>query len=163
MGLSFEDFLNKNIFEPLQLNNSRVINLLSKTDNFENKTKWFFLNKDLSTSRFDGVSGDGSVFVSISDYYIWFKALINYTLVSKNTWKEAISPAILNDGSESLYGFGWQQDTEENLIYHSGAWLGARTLVYINLKTKSVIAIFDSSSNDHYPNRILAHAKELNL
>ncbi|MGL1891602.1 MAG: beta-lactamase family protein [Spirochaetaceae bacterium] len=148
-GLSFEDFLKKGIFEPLNMKNSSVVNLLSKDNVLPNRTKGFIGDLDNSYHWADGVSGDGSVFLSIEDFLLWENAIRENSIISESSWSEAISPVTLNNGKTSYYGFGWFLSEDSSFIEHGGSWLGARTYIKMDLKNRGLIVVLDSSSNDY--------------
>ena len=56
---------------------------------------------------FDGVVGDGNVYSTAEDLYLWDQALYTEKLVKKATFQEAITPGKLNNGEATKYGFGW--------------------------------------------------------
>lgn len=149
-GQSFEDFMHNAIFEPLQMNNSDVWNLLSdpNSSRLPNRTESFIGETGLPHSYLDGIAGDGGVFASIEDLLKWDQALYSEQLVSQQLIKKAFTPATLNNGSTSDYGYGWIVDQQDNNQYvmHSGGWLGARTMLIRNLTNKTLLVILDSSS-----------------
>lgn len=146
-GISFEEFLRREIFQPLKMKNSSVVNLLSDKNVLQNRTRGFNGKLDISNHWFDGVSGDGGVFVSIEDFLIWGKSLRENEIISKSTWIEAISPAILNSGEKSFYGFGWFLSEDNSFISHGGGWLGARTYIFMDIKNNGLIVVLASTSN----------------
>lgn len=149
-GKSFEEFMQTELFDKLQMKNTRVWNLVSKTKDFPNKTTSFenVLGKitELKPSVLDGVAGDGSVFSSIDDFVIWNQFWYKNTLISEETKKEAFTKPILNDGNESNYGFGWII-INENSHWHNGSWLGAKTIIIRNEKLKNCIVVLDNSDS----------------
>ena len=74
----------------------------------------------------DGIYGSGSIYSTVGDMALYDEALYGDTLVSQKTYKEALKPAVLNDGSKEAYGFGLEFAKWNNTAYvaHSGAWLG---------------------------------------
>lgn len=147
---SFEEFLQTELFDKLKMKNTRVWNLVSKTKDFENKTSSFenILGElvPLSPGILDGIAGDGAVFSSVEDFIIWNQFWYKNDLLSENTMKEAFVKPILNDGTESNYGFGW---VVLNPVAHShnGSWLGARTSIVRNTKLKNCMVILDNSAS----------------
>lgn len=148
-GLSFEDFMKQELFNPLEMHNTRVWNLKSAEATFENKADDFRnfkgATKGLTPSFLDGVAGDGAVFSSALDLLKWDQFWYENKLLSPENLKEAFKEPTLNDGTKSDYGFGWVV-TEEG-PWHNGAWLGANTMIWRDTKTKTCVAILDNSSN----------------
>lgn len=146
-GLTFESFLKNEIFEPLKMKNSSVFNLLSNNDVLPNRTRGFIGDLDNSYSPANGVSGDGSVYLSIEDFLLWTEALREHSIISESSWKEALSPAILNNSEKSYYGFGWLLSADNSFIEHSGEWLSSRSYIKMDLINYGLIVVLDSSSN----------------
>lgn len=149
-GKSFEEFMQTELFDKLNLKNTRVWNLVSADATFDNKTSSFdnVLGEitELKPDVLDGVAGDGGVFSSINDFIIWNQFWYDTDLLSEETKKEAFKKPILNNGKESDYGFGWII-TKNNAHWHNGSWLGARTLFVRNENLKNCMVILDNSSS----------------
>lgn len=60
---------------------------------------------------------------------------------------EAFKVTVLNDGTTSNYGFGWNA-TPNGGAWHNGSWLGARTMIAINRTSKNGLVILDNSSSE---------------
>lgn len=147
---SFEKFMQEELFDLLQMKNTRVWNLVSKDKDFDNKTSSFsyFMGSPnkLTPGVLDGVAGDGSVFSSLDDFIIWNQFWSKNDLLSKETMAEAFKRPTLEDGKQSFYGFGWIV-TNGVGVWHNGSWLGARTLIARNEATKNCIVVLDNSSS----------------
>ena len=67
--------------------------------------------------------GPGRVSSTSEDLLKWDRALYSKKLVKPETLRQAFSPAKLNDGSSSPYGFGWEIEKSPKLgriVCHSG-------------------------------------------
>ena len=148
-GQSFETYMRTALFEPLGLSHTRVWNLLSKDDSFEGKTADFQnfkgRTKELKPSFIDGVAGDGAVFSSVSDMFVWDQFWYENDLLSEETLREAWIEPQLSSGKTSDYGFGWI--ITQDGMWHNGAWLGANTLIVRNTDSRSCLVLLDNSSN----------------
>ena len=147
---SFENFMKKELFEKLKMDNTRVWNLASnnlkfktKIDSYENVLGNI---KELKPSVLDGVAGDGAVFSSINDFVVWNQFWYKNNLLSEKIMKEAFVKPVLNNGKESDYGFGWII-TNNKAHWHNGYWLGARTIIIRNEILKNCMVILDNSSS----------------
>ena len=66
----------------------------------------------------DNLSGSGSIYSSVEDQYLYDQALYTDELVKQSTLEEAFQPAVLNDGSESKYGFEWELGSVQGRSAH---------------------------------------------
>jgi CubicO group peptidase (beta-lactamase class C family) len=150
-GVSFEQFMKGNFFDPLDMKNTRVWNLMSEESMFPNKTESIEFSDSsieiVSPTWLDGVSGDGGIFSSLSDMLIWDKFWSENTILLPETMYEALQPITLLDGTISNYGFGWNINEEE--MSHTGSWLSARTYIYRNRKTNECLVVLDNSASTH--------------
>jgi CubicO group peptidase (beta-lactamase class C family) len=67
--------------------------------------------------------GPGRISSTAADLLKWDKALYKNKLVSAATLAQAFTPATLNNGSKSDYGFGWDIDTDPvlgRIVKHNG-------------------------------------------
>ncbi|WP_299680398.1 serine hydrolase domain-containing protein [uncultured Dokdonia sp.] len=150
-GQSFENYMQEAIFDPLDMKNTRVWNLLSATKSFPNKTLGFEKQGDqyipMYPTFIDGVSGDGGVFASLEDFVIWDAAWYGTgtTLLSQEKIQEAFKAPMLTNNTLSEYGFGWS--LQGDVMQHSGGWLAARTYIYRNTASKTCLVILDNSAN----------------
>ena len=143
-GHSFEDYMQAAVFDPLEMENSRVWNLVS-TRAFPQRAggfKWKRKRKSktpLEPTKLDGVAGDGGVFSTINDLENWDRFWSDDRLISKELKTIAMTP------ETGDYAFGWIR--EDNSVWHNGSWLGARTYFRRNLKTGDLIILLENSSN----------------
>ncbi|MEM6632012.1 MAG: serine hydrolase domain-containing protein [Bacteroidota bacterium] len=148
-GLSFEEFMRVELFEPLGMENTRVWNLLSEEATFDHKADDFknFNGRasQLKPSFIDGVAGDGAVFCSAKDMLIWDSFWYENPFIGQASLEEAFKKPQLNDGKTSNYGFGWVLTKEG--MWHNGAWLGARTIISRDTANKTCWVVLDNSSN----------------
>ena len=146
---SFEDFIQENIFNPLNMTHSRVINLLSNPNSLSSRVYGQDDGELNDLNNLDGVTGDGSVYSSASDLIHWHKALLEYKLLPKEKQLQAFQPAKLNDGTLSYYGFGWILDKEKPTIkmWHTGGWVGFSTVIWRDVSTDSVLILLSSDTS----------------
>jgi len=145
-GMSFSEFMEKNIFQPLGMSDSFVFDKV--TAHTKSRAKAYSKFYDLSD--YDGFTvGDGGIFSTVEDLFKWDKALYTGKLVSQSTLSKAFSPAILNDGTQSPYGFGWMLKNEngEQIVYHTGGSGGFRTFIERQLNHHNAIIILTNSEN----------------
>jgi CubicO group peptidase (beta-lactamase class C family) len=155
-GLTFADFLHQEISLSLGMNDTDVFNLQSDPNDGQLPYRTVGINggQNVTMSYLDGIAGDGAVFSSIADLLKWDQALTNNQLISEETKTQAFTAAVLNDGSNTEYGYGWFiSDTDNNqYVAHSGGWLAARTFISRNLTTGSLMVILDNSGTEEMGN-----------
>ena len=151
-GESFESFMNRELFEKLNMQDSRVWNLVTKNPEFKNKTGSYRTDNgkitELPPGVFDGISGDGGIFCSLNDFVIWNDFWDENELLSQETISEAFKKSTFNNGKENTYTFGWNV-TDNGGAWHNGSWLGARTLIARNGNLKNCIVVLDNSASVH--------------
>ena len=167
-GITYSEFLDKNIFKPLGMKNTRVYNTRrSKGEKINNyaygyvysdNLKKFALPDSLPDYQYviylDAITGDGTVNTTISDLAIWDKALRENKLVQKSTLDKAFSPYKLKDGKESKYGYGQfivSDDKNERLVHHGGSWPGYLTFILHFIDRQTTIIVL---SNNEYENTV---------
>ncbi len=148
-GVSFAKFIQKNIFEPLGMENSFSFCRPNKPP--KKVVQGFQMNdedemEDYSYNFFDGIVGDGNVFCSAEDLVIYANALINGELVSKKTLKKAFTSGKIADGEETSYGFGWETESE-TFVSHTGCWEAYNTYLGLDLENNYVFVVLDSGDN----------------
>ncbi len=130
-GLSFQDFVRKNIFEPANMTKSTVITYPSEIENrAASYSAWpFFENIDYNSCN--ALYGEGGIYSSLDDTEGWIKALDNDELISPKMKEKVFTPAITNSGDTLDYGYGWEFDNfyKHKMISHSGGWLGFNTII----------------------------------
>jgi CubicO group peptidase (beta-lactamase class C family) len=96
--------------------------------------------------------GPGRVSSTAADLLLWDNALNSKTFVSPVALSEAFKPMVLNDGSVSYYGFGWDirlDSTYGRIVWHNGSNPGYSTQLIRYLDRKKTLIIL---SNNAYGN-----------
>ena len=165
-GASFPAFLKTNIFDPLGMTSTIVsdqIKAPSPNRAISYKVSWLmFTNADYSP--LNKIYGDGNVNTSVQDMYKWDQALYTDRLVKQSTLAEAFSPAKLNNGSTSDYGFGWRTADRNgvHILAHGGSWAGFRTYI-IRVPSERFSIVVLSNSADFTPGVAAARIARLYL
>ena len=148
-GQTFESFLDREIFVPLNMENSSFWNLFTKPGKLSNRVQGTNGKRLNDYSWMDGVSGDGSVFLSIEDCLKWDRALKNHTLIPRSKFNKALVPFVSSKGDTTFYGFGWSLSKQGTSISHGGSWLGAVTYIYRKLDTDAMFVLLESSTSKY--------------
>jgi CubicO group peptidase (beta-lactamase class C family) len=132
-GEFYGDFLRKRVFEPLDMKTARII---SEADIIPNRAAGYrFLDGELKNQEWVSptvnTTGDGALYLSVDDLIKWDAALSTEKIFKKQSLDTMWTPAKLNDGKATNYGFGWFIETVNGhkVIHHGGAWQGFTTYI----------------------------------
>jgi CubicO group peptidase (beta-lactamase class C family) len=126
-GMSFADFLEQNVFEPLGMDNT--VAYQSGVSTVSNRAYGYTVeNGEVSfsdQSTTSAVLGDGGIYTSVLDYFKWDQALYTDKLLPQSALDQMWT-ANLGD-----YGFGWRVDTVDGhrRLHHDGSTSGFRNYV----------------------------------
>ncbi|MBK9256081.1 MAG: serine hydrolase [Saprospiraceae bacterium] len=164
-GQTFSEFMAQNIFQPLQMNHTRIYNTRrSLKDTISNYAYGFVYNDSLKTYQLpdsvaelnfvyfmDGIQGDGIVNSTTIDLLKWDRAVKNHTLLNEETQKEMLKEHALADTlNKGYYGFGVGLGKSElgYIIAHSGGWPGYTTYLGRNVdKDQTYIVLSNNNAN----------------
>jgi CubicO group peptidase (beta-lactamase class C family) len=132
-GVSFAQFLKKNIFAPLGMKQTvafeqGVSTVSNRAYGYKQTAEGFRRNDQSLTSS---VLGDGGIYSSIEDLSKWDQALYTNKLVRPDTLARAFAPAVASDHAGASYGFGWYVETYRGrrTLWHTGTTVGFRNAI----------------------------------
>ena len=148
-GVPYEEFLQRNIFEPAGMTATRCCHIRRDGVPFENYAqatvfengRWVAdvdSEEDGDVVAFDGLNGDDYVFTNIFDMLKWDRALREGKVLTLEEQQLTYTPGKLNNGEDAVYdeedglgyGLGWAVGREEELglvVSHSGGMPGVAT------------------------------------
>ena len=149
-GVKYEDFLQKNVFEPAGMSSTRACHIRRDGVPFENYAQATVPEngkfvRDVDSEEdgeeviaLDGLNGDDYVYTNIYDMLKWDRALHEGKVLTLEEQQKMYTPAKLNSGEDALYdeedglgyGFGWATGRDEKLglvVSHSGGMPGVST------------------------------------
>jgi len=163
-GKSYNDFMAKNIFQPLGMTHTFIYNTRRSTGKipanyalgfvFSDSLKRYILPDSLPNFDFvyylDGIVGDGCVNSSTGDLLKWDRALYKTKLVSKPTLDEMLSPLVQISPRDttSFYGFGVDVQPKSprgKVISHTGGWPGYATLLVRRVDVDETIIVLSNN------------------
>jgi len=145
-GQSWRNFLEKQIFAPLEMNYSEVYDQTEPA--LPHRAKGHSQNGSLDDYQ-AFTTGGGGIFSNIYDIYLWDQALYTDRLLGQHDISQAYNPTQLNDGKISYYGWGWMLDKDNpNIVFHSGSLAGYRTYIYRDLGKRFTIIVLSNFTND---------------
>lgn len=154
-GVSFNEYMGKNIFKPAGMFNTTIWNEHTKIYNettgydFDSTTN-SYIQSGPDEHIFFSTEGDGGIYTSINDYIKWFEALQSGKIFSEKIVKEARNIEFtINEQQKAGYGFGWFIDDSGKYkkVYHSGDNGGFRTYSFSIPSLNYMIVIFANRSD----------------
>lgn len=177
-GMSYHDFMAKNIFQPLGMTHTFIYNTRRSTGKipanyalgfvYSDSLKKYILPDSLPEYDYvyylDGIVGDGCVNTTTGDLFKWDQALYGNKLVSKPSLDEMLSPLVQTSPSNpnSFYGFGVmvQPKTENGkIISHTGGWPGYATAITRMVDSSETIILL--SNNETSPALLIAGVESI--
>jgi CubicO group peptidase (beta-lactamase class C family) len=151
-GISFAEFVRKNIFLPLGMTHSvvhddRLPAVRNRAIGYD-PADGFVLDND---DPLNAIIGSGGIYSTLDDLFLWDQALYGESLVSKATLDLAFTSGTNNAGESLDYGFGWRIDeyAGHKVLRHGGSWVGFRThILRIPDLQFSVILLSNRSDTD---------------
>ena len=151
-GMSYRDYLKKNIFLPLGMVHSEVwtagLAIPNKAIGYDTSgAEKKFSMSDADQSVFFSTESDGGIYTTIQDYLKWISALQSEIILNKSLVKLAMSPQFAIDSTRNLYyGFGWfiKSKGKEQAIYHTGSNGGFRAISFTIPSRSNAIVIFSN-------------------
>jgi len=140
-GKDFIDLCRDRIFKPVGMKSTDIRSLEEKksTENFavghiyvEEKNRYIRADSFPSSNYtiwLGNRKGPGRISSTSEDLLLWDQALYHVNLVDSTTLNNAFAPMPLNNGSLSMYGFGWMLNPDNNnrIVYHTGSNPGYNT------------------------------------
>jgi CubicO group peptidase (beta-lactamase class C family) len=146
-GHTYGEFLEENIFKPLGMNHTYVLdesitNIPNRVNSYE--SFWVKNDKDLHLKA----NGFGNIYSTVDDQFLFDQALYTDKLISQKALKVAYDTTGLIDRRKYVYGFGWKISLAPpgNIVYHNGALAGFRTQFWRDLNNKNTLIILANNT-----------------
>ncbi len=130
-GQDFATFMRESVFAPAGMQNSFIFDhtepdIPNRVTGYEPDGAGFQLN---DYDALNHIVGSGGMYSTLNDFFRWDQVLYSEGLVSRATLDEAFTPAQLNNGESTDYGFGWriEEYKGQRRVRHGGSWIGFRT------------------------------------
>ena len=150
--MSYSNFLETNIFSPLQMKNSFAYSFENDTIR-SNQLIGYRLYRGWRHRRIpntvnDAIVGDKNVYATTKDLLKWVIGLNSGKLISKESLELMYSKGKTKYGRTIPYGFGFRINTknDEKIVYHYGKWNGFSTGITQYIEDDLVIIILEHSS-----------------
>lgn len=165
-GISFAQFLKQRVFTPAGMATATTFNTATpdipgRVFGYDPTAEGYELN---DYDPFNDMLGAGSVYATLGDFHAWEQSLLANTVVSAGALKNAYSPARLNNGQYTGYGFGWRTGALRGhaVAAHTGSWVGFRTAITRFVDAGLTIVVLTNRS-DGWPSREITSISEIYL
>ena len=123
-GMSLSEYLRQNIFGPLEMSHTYVMNYDNITANAVNGYEPS-MNGKFQPARYISstwVYAAGDILSNVDDLLKWDNALYTEKILKKEWLETAWKPSVLSNGQTANYGLGWSNNTFHGLqiIEHAG-------------------------------------------
>jgi len=134
-GDTYENYINKNIFQKIAMKHSRYASdtaiIKNRAYGYQQKTTGY-VNK--TAISFSIPFSSGALMSTVDDMLLWQNALNKDVLLKPETIKKAFTKYKLNNGEPFNYGYGWHLKDIDGIATreHGGSIFGFKTMgVYI--------------------------------
>jgi len=173
-GQKFQDFVTKNIFEPLEMKHTRFLNptagnyktIPNQTENYiaDTEGKEFFLPQDIPEYKnavaVTGLVGAGNIHSTALDLLKWQESLKTAKILKRKSIDAMESPQIKAsvDGSDAYgYGLAIKSIYNDTKIFHNGGTLGYwNSLQHFKNADRTIIVLTNNESEKGLTNAIAA-------
>lgn len=158
-------FAKKNIFDPLEMKNSRF------HDNFievvKNRATGYRSNRKGGFYEYMttlNMVGDGGLITTINDLAKWDASFYDTSIFDKDFWKLMLRLGTLNNGEKTVYASGLAIKNYKGLevIHHSGSFVGYRTQ-FIRFPEAKFSVIVLANRTDTDPSKLAYKVADLFL
>lgn len=130
--MPYEDFIEKKIFQPLKMKNSRYGN---NEEVIPNRVNGYYPDppsngyKNSPSVSMTLPYAAGALLSTVDDMLLWNQAMRNNILISEKSKQLAFTPTTLNNGETTLYGYGWRVEKlyDSPVLEHGGNLMGFKT------------------------------------
>lgn len=146
-GKSLSDFVTERVLKPAGMTDTSYYLLESLVPGRANGYIW---NKDRHMNAIPlrpyAMAGSGGMQSTILDWVKWDSALRDNKVLSEGIKQQMWTPAKLNDGKSTTYGFGWGARTVDGklVMAHSGGTAGFTSNVVRHLDDKLTVVVFQN-------------------
>lgn len=155
-GITLADYMERNIFNILGMKISTVFH--EKQPIIKNRAYGYKMVGALTYCDYSDAltTGDGGLFSTLEDLYLWDQALYTEKLVSKESINLAFTKGLEN--SVEQYGFGWSIEVNadnKKKVWHSGSDAGFRSAITRFVDDEFTVIILSNSAECTWQERQL--------
>jgi len=161
-GQSYQEFLKENIFIPLGMNHTYVIDEVNNgIPNRVNAYDAYWEKNEDDLKHFE--VGAGGIYSTAHDQFLFDQALYTDDLVTQNTLQQAFDTTGLLDREKYVYGYGWKIpiNIEGNVVFHNGAIGGFCSELWRSIEKKKSLIILSNDTWIRFAPDIISGAENI--
>ncbi|XOV93079.1 MAG: serine hydrolase [Bacteroidota bacterium] len=122
-GMSYEEYINTNFFQPLGMTHSSYGSpakiIKNRAKGYKKEEEEYFNADYISMSQ---PFSAGALLSTVDDLYKWYDAMMKDQVISSSSREEAQTSFVLNNGEKTGYGYGWNIGNIQGVpsIHHGG-------------------------------------------
>lgn len=154
-GVHFEDFMKKEVFEPLGMSHSYIYSLrgVERLGTYiDSKVQGYDLLRTgahrMEDDYLNGVMGDKIMYSTVEDLYQFHVALERGDFLPDSIQCEAFEPGSPDWKQGENYGFGWRLHQDHpGAVFHFGWWKGFRSFFIRDLERGRTLIVLTNTNN----------------
>lgn len=150
-GKSYQKYLQKNIFDPLDMKDTYIYSVKNTHLPTSNLTKGYLVkNKEDEMQAVDGIVGDKNIYTTVEDLLKWERANAHPSIFSQAILDSSVVGRSNEKQGRRNYGYGWRINDDPvkgKMVYHNGWWHGYTAVFYRNPADETVIIILSNMFN----------------
>ena len=150
-GISYEEYLQENIFDPLGMKDTYIYSSRHKKLPKKNLTKGYLRkNSEDQMTAVDGIVGDKNIYTTVGDMLKWERANSHPIIFSQATLDSSVVGRSNERPGRKNYGYGWrilEDPIKGRVVFHNGWWHGYTSVFYRNPSDETVIIILSNIFN----------------
>jgi len=161
---TYDNLLKKYVLEPAGMQNTKRTLFAQNEPNFAighelsiQQSKYVILNEyeypeNLVLTYFMDRKGPGGISSNTIDLWRFSEAIKSNKILNKNSTEQMFTPGVLNDGTKTNYGLGWQViigKDKTRYIHHRGGTSGYRSY-FMMIPGNGFYAFLTNSQNPYY-------------
>jgi len=158
-GMSYNEFLQKRIFDPLKMNSTFVRPALF--GQWKQTTGYSYRNDSLQlmdVAEREGFYGGGNLWFTASDLYRWGESFYNHPSLSDSLIKKIMSPVYINNKLSYIHLGAWYGGKTKEAFYYWGNVAGFYSWVYWDKHNQFTIAFMTNTEMPQWARPLLTSA-----
>ncbi|HEY4196736.1 MAG TPA: serine hydrolase domain-containing protein [Mucilaginibacter sp.] len=153
-GLSFSDYVQKNIFDKYEMSSTRTTSLeaivLNRAAGYMKNAKDSTL---VNAPNYIALRPSGAFLSDINDLLKWETDMQNNKLLSQKNWDQmwsnTIKTPLTMDNEPIYYGYGWMTNklNGKQFVHHAGSLPGFKAVYFRYIQDKTAIIVLTNSDN----------------